>query len=159
MTKREDLVQGVSAVHREGMRVMSSFGPEDWKVKVLDEGGNWTRKQAYCHLTATAEVTPGLVGGLANAGAGNDVAATLDLDAFNAQAVAGKEQLSEQELMSAYDSAFTKLIDFVKTMPEEQLTGQAKFGRLEGEVSDILSGVLTLHGMAHIYGAGGSPLG
>ena len=159
MTKREDLVEGIGVVRREGMRVMSSFGPDDWNVKVLDEGGNWTRKQAYCHLTATAEVTPGLVGGLANTEPGQDAAANLDLDAFNAQAVAAKEQMSEQDLIGAYDSAFTKLIDFVKTMPDEQLTRQAKFGRLEGEVSDILSGVLTLHGLAHVYGAGGSPLG
>jgi hypothetical protein len=159
MTKREHLIEGLGVVHREGMRVMSSFGPEDWKVKVLDEGGVWTRKQAFAHLTATAEVTPGLVGGLANAQPGQDAAAALDIDAFNAQAVAAKDQMSEEDLKNAFDAGFTRLIDFVKTMPEEQLTREAKFGRLEGEVSDILSGVLVLHSMAHVYGAGGSPLG
>jgi hypothetical protein len=159
MTKREELVEALGVVKREGMRVMSTFGPEDWNTKVLDEGGTWTRKQAYSHLTATAEVTPGLVGGLANAEPGQDAAANLDLDAFNAQMIAAKEQLSEQELMKAFDVGFTNLIDFVNNMPEEQLTRQAKFGRLEGEVSEILDGVLVLHSMAHIYGAGGSPLG
>jgi hypothetical protein len=158
MTTRGELVEGIGIVKRQGMRVMSTFGPEDWGVKVLDEGGTWTRKQAFCHLTATAEVTPGLVGGLASAAAEQDSLASIDLDALNAQLVSAKEQMSEQELVSAFDAGFTKLIDFVKAMPEEQLTHKAKFGRIEGEVADILDGVLVLHGMAHIYGAGGSPL-
>jgi hypothetical protein len=159
MTTRQELVEGLGVVRREGKRVMSGFGPDDWKKKVLDEGGTWTRKQAYCHLTALAEITPGMVGGLANAAPGTDSAAGLDINALNAQLVSAKEQLSEQALMDAFDSGFSKVIDFVKAMPEEQLGRQAKFGLIEGQVADILDGVLVLHGMAHIYGSGGSPLG
>ena len=159
MTTRQDLIDGLNVVHREGMRVMSGFEADDWQKKVLDEGGTWSRKQAYGHLTALAEITPGMVGGLANAAAGADAAAGLDIDALNAQLVAGKEQLSEAELLSAFDTGFTKLIEFVKAMPEEQLSHGTKFGQLEGQVGDIMAGVLVLHGMAHIYGAGGSPLG
>ncbi len=158
-TTREDLIEGLGVVRREGMRVMSGFGADDWKRKVLDEGGTWSRKQAYCHLTGLAEITPGFIGGLANATPGTDGAAGLDINALNAQLVSAKEQLSDQELMNAFESGFSKLIDFVKTMPEEQLTRTAKFGQLEGQVGDIMNGVLVLHGVAHIYGAGGSPLG
>lgn len=159
MTTREQLVEGLGVVLREGMRVTSKFGPDDWSRKVLDEGGTWTRKQAFCHLTSIAEITPGMVGGLASAAPEQDSLASIDLDVLNAQLVSAKEQMSEQELMDAFETGFTKLIDFVKTMPDEQLTHKAKFGLIEGEVSDILDGVLVLHGMAHIYGAGGSPLG
>ncbi len=159
MTTRDDLTTGLRAVLREGVRVMSCFGPDDWKRKVLDEGGTWTRKQAYAHLTAVAEITPGFVGGLANAGPGTDAAAGFDIDAFNAQMVAAKEGLSEQQLMDAFKTGYEKLIDFVPTMPEEQLQRRAKFMQMEGPVIDIMDSVLVLHGMAHIYGAGGSPLG
>ena len=158
MTTKQELSDGLRMVLREGQRVMSGFGPDDWTRKVLDEGGTWTRKQAYCHITGVAEVTPGLVGGLANSG-GQDVAASLDIDAFNAQLVAAKEALSEQEVQEAFTSAFEKLIAFVDTLPDEQLQAPAKFRQLEGQVGDIMDGVLVLHGMAHIYGAGGSPLG
>lgn len=159
MTTRKELVDGLRTVLREGQRVMSGFGPGDWTRKVLDEGGTWTRKQAYAHLTSVAEITPGFVGGLANAAPGTDAGAGFDIDAFNAQMVAAKEGLSEQELLAAYKTGFEKLIDFVQTMPEEQLNAPAKFMQAEGPVSDIMDSVLVLHGMAHIYGAGGSPLG
>jgi hypothetical protein len=158
VTTRDELVSGLQTVLREGSRIMSGFGPDDWKKKVLDEGGTWTRKQAYAHVTAVAEVTPGLLGGLAGSG-GNDVAASMDIDAFNAQAVSAKESLSEQDLMAAYKTGFEKLIDFVKTMPEEQLAAKAKFGLQEGTVAEVVDSLLVLHSMAHIYGAGGSPLG
>jgi hypothetical protein len=158
-TSRQDLIDGLGVVRREGMRIMSGFGADDWKRKVLDEGGTWSRKQAYCHLTGLAEITPGFIGGLANAAPGTDGAAGIDINALNAQLVNAKEQLSEGDLMSAFDTGFSKLIDFVKAMPEEQISRDAKFGEIEGQVGDIMAGVLVLHGMAHIYGAGGSPLG
>jgi hypothetical protein len=44
-------------------------------------------------------------------------------------------------------------------MPDEQLEREAQFGELKGHVADIMDGVLVLHGVAHVYGAGGSPLG
>ena len=158
MTTREELIEGLKVVRREGMRVMSGFGPDDWQKKVLDEGGTWTRKQAYAHITATAEITPGFAGNLGGASETADAAAGLDINALNAQLVSAKESLSGDDLMKAFDSAFVKLIDFIKTLPEEQLQNKTQFGELKGQVSDIMSGVLILHSMAHIYGAGGSPL-
>ena len=157
MTTREDLIDGLRTVLREGKRVTSQFGPDDWQRPALGDEGGWDRKQVYCHLTALAEITPGMVGGLANAAPGQDTAAGLDINALNAQMVAAKAQMSEKELMNAFDASFTKLIDFVKTIPEEQLTRTTKFGDLEGQVADILDGVLVLHSIAHIYGAGGAP--
>ena len=158
MTTRQELADSLRMVQREGARIMSGFGPDDWQRKVLDEGGTWTRKQAYAHITGVAEITPGFVAGLANA-AGNDAAAGFDIDAFNAQLVAAKEQMGEQELMSAFASAFDKLATFVEGMPEDQLASPAKFGLQEGTIAEIMDSVLVLHSMAHIYGAGGSPLG
>ncbi|MEX1253245.1 MAG: maleylpyruvate isomerase N-terminal domain-containing protein [Dehalococcoidia bacterium] len=157
---RQDLIDGLQVVLREGLRVTSAFGPDDWKKPALggDEEG-WTRKQVYSHLTALAEVTPGLVGSLANLEPGQDGAAGLDIDAFNAQTVAAKAAMSEADLMAAYKTGFEKLIEFVKAMPEEQLERSGKFGQLEGKVADVMDGVLVLHGVAHVYGAGGSPLG
>jgi hypothetical protein len=158
MTTRDELVTGLQTVLREGVRVMSGFGPDDWSVKVLDEGGTWTRKQAYAHITATAEITPGFVGGMAKA-AGADAMAGFDINAFNAQMVTAKEKMSGPEVMAAYKAGYEKVIEFVKAMPDEQLQAKAKFGRLEGQVGEIMDSVLVLHSMAHIYGAGGSPLG
>jgi hypothetical protein len=158
MTTREELIDGLKVVRREGMRVMSGFGPDDWQKNVLDEGGTWTRKQAFAHVTATAEITPGFVGNLGSAGESTDAAAGIDINALNAQLVGAKEAMSGDEVMKSFDTAYGNLIEFIKTVPEEQLKNRTQFGELKGEVSDIMSGVLVLHSMAHIYGAGGSPL-
>jgi hypothetical protein len=160
MTRRQELIDGLQLVLREGLRVTSGFGPDDWKRPALDgDGEGWTRKEVYSHLTAVAEITPGLVGNLTNLQPGQDGAAGLDIDAINAQTVAAKASMNEQDLMQAYKAGFEKLIEFVKAMPDEQLEREAQFGELKGQVADVMDGVLVLHGVAHVYGAGGSPLG
>ncbi len=159
MTTRDELVSGLQAVRRHGMRVMSGFAPDDWQKKVLDEGGTWTRKQAYGHLTSAAEITPAFIGGLANQPPGTNATDGFDIDAFNAQQVAAKDTLSNDELMKAFQSAFDGVIKFVQDAPQETLQRQARFGNLDAPVLDIMDTVLVVHGIAHVYGAGGSPLG
>jgi hypothetical protein len=159
-TTKADLVHGLQTVLREGNRVMAGFGPDDWKKPALDaDEDGWTRKQVYCHITALAEITPGFIGGLASAPEGTDGAAGLDINALNAQMVAAKAALSEPELQAAFKTGFENLIKYVEGMSDEQLAGQRQFGELKGTLGDIMSGVLVLHSVAHIYGAGGSPLG
>ena len=159
MTTREQLIDGLSLVIREGLRVTATFAPDDWKRQVRSDEGGWTRKQIYGHLTATAEITPGAVANLAALPEGQDAAGGFDIDAFNAQMVAAKEQLGEKELMDAFKSCYEKVIEFVKAMPEEQLQKRATFGLLEGPVIDIMDSILVLHSIAHIYSAGGSVTG
>jgi hypothetical protein len=164
MTTKAELNEGLRVALREGLRVMSGFAPDDWKRKVIDEGGTWTRKQAYAHLTSVAETVPIFVAGLASGG--QQSGPVLDVDAFNAQMVASKDQLDGTALMAAYEAAYRKLIDFVEAMPGEQLQMEAVLpvtysgeqGKMAGQVGTVLDGALVLHSLAHIYGAGGSPL-
>jgi len=159
MTTREELIDGLRTVVREGLRVMSGFGPNDWKRPALGDEAGWDRRQVYCHLAAVAEIAPGFLGNLGNAEEGQDALGGLDIDALNAQLVAGKEQLSEQDLMEAFKTSFERLIELIPTVPDEQLRNPTKFGLLEGPAIEIMDSVLVLHSIAHIYGAGGSPLG
>ena len=159
-TTKADLADGLRTVLREGNRVMAGFSADDWKKPALDaDVEGWTRKQVYSHITALAEITPGFISGLAGAPEGTDGAAGLDINALNAQLVASKEALSEQELQGAFKTGFENLIKFVEGMDEAQLAGYRKFGQLEGRLGDVMSGVLVLHCVSHIYNAGGSPLG
>ncbi len=136
---------------REGQRTTAEFAPDHWASRVHDEEEGWNVKQIYAHLTATAEVTPGLLGAIANAEEGQDAGAGLDIGEFNAQQVAARAEMSSEELMQAFESAFQKLIEFVQTMPEENLELKRKFGAVEGPVADIMSSVIVLHSLAHIY--------
>ena len=155
MTTREELIDGYRMIIREGQRVTSSFSADDWAKQVHGEDG-WNRRQVYCHLAATAEITPGFLGNLAKAEEGADAGAGLDINALNAQLVAAKENLSPEELMKAFTAGWEALIEFTKSMTEEQLAMKRRFGEVEGSVGDLLDSVIVLHGIAHIYSAGAS---
>ena len=160
MTTREDLIDGFKMIIREGQRITSGFEPDDWKKQVHDdEGGGWNRKQVYCHVTAIGEIAPSMAPNLAATPAGSDAGAGIDLNAMNAQLVAAKESLSEAELMDTFTAAYEKLIEFVKEMPQEQLDAQTKFMAASGSVADVVDSLIVLHGLAHIYSAGGSAAG
>ncbi len=158
MTSREELIEGFRMIIREGLRTMRGYGPDDWKDQVHDEEGGWTVKHVYCHLAATAEVTPAFIGALSQTPEGQDTAGSLDIDAFNAQNVAARESMSESELMEAFKTSHEKLIEFVQGMPEEQLQQRRRFGPVEGPVADLMDTVLVLHGLSHIYYAADRPL-
>ncbi len=160
MTTRENLVDGLKMMIREGQRITSGFEPDDWKIQVHDdEGGGWNRKQVYCHVTAIGEIAPSMAPNLAAVPAGGDAGAGVDINAMNAQLVAAKEAMSESELMVAFTAAYEKLIEFVKEMPQEQLDAQTTFGSISGSVADVVDSLIILHGLAHIYSAGGSAAG
>ena len=160
MTTRENLVDGLQMILREGERLTSTFTPDDWKKQVHDdEGGGWNRKQVYGHVTAIAEIAPSLAPNLAALPEGGDAGAGIDLNALNEQLVAAKNALSETELMDAFKAAYENLIKFVEEMPAEQLEAQTKFGAVSGSVADVVDSLIILHGIAHIYSAGGAAAG
>ena len=160
MTTRENLIDGLQMILREGERLTSAFTPEDWKKQVYDdEGGGWNRKQVYGHVTAIAEIAPSLAPNLAALPEGGDAGAGIDINALNEQLVTAKNALSEAELMDAFKAAYENLIKFVEEMPAEQLEAQTKFGAVSGSVADVVDSLIILHGIAHIYSAGDAAAG
>ena len=158
MTTRQELIEGLRAVTRTAERVTSRFAPDDWNLQAHGEEEGWNRKQVFAHLAAAAEITPAFVGALANQSPGKSVTDGLDINAFNAQQVGAKAQLSPSDLMAAFQKAYDGVIKFVQEAPEETLTQLGRFGTLEAPVIDIMDTVLVMHAMAHIYHGGGSPV-
>ena len=158
MTTRAELLDGFRLILREGLRTTRDFGPDDWSYQVHDEGGGWTAKQVYAHLAASADIVPALVGALSQAEEGQNTAANLDIDAFNAQGIASREGLDGTELMASFKASYEKLIEFVQGMPEEQLEQRRVFGAQNAPVAEIMDSALVLHGLSHIYHAQSRPL-
>lgn len=150
-TTQEDLIDGFRMIIREGLRIGATFSPDDWKYQVHGEENGWNAKQVFCHLSATAQVTPGLVGGLNQAPADQDVTAGFDIDAISAQTVGSREALGAAALLEEFKTNHEKLIEFLKTMPQEQLDQRRQFAHIEAPVADIMQTVLVLHGLWHIY--------
>ncbi len=157
MTTREELIQGLQMMLREGERITSTFAPEDWQKVVHDEESDgWNRKQVYSHVTAIAEISPSLAPNLANVPEGGNAGEGVDINAMNAQLVAAKNELSETELMATFRTAHENLIEFIQGMPQDQLDAQTAFGNISGTVADVIDSLIILHGLSHIYSAGGS---
>ncbi len=160
MTTREDLIQGLQMIKREGQRITATFTSDDWKKAVHgEEGDGWNRKQVYCHVTAIAEIAPSMEPNLASVPEGGNAGEGVDIDALNAQLVAAKEALNEADLMETFGTAHDKLIEFIKDIPQEHLDAQTAFGAISGSVADVIDSLIILHGLSHIYSAGGSAAG
>ncbi len=157
MTTRDELIEGMRMIVREGLRTTRTFGPDDWSFQVHDEEAGWTVRDTYAHLTAIAEITPGFLGALGQAGEGQNAAAGVDINALNAQAIAAKAAMTEAELMGAFKTGYEKLVEHIQGMPQDQLDQQRQFGPYQGAVAEIMSSALVLHGLSHIYHAGSRP--
>lgn len=151
MTTRQEVIEGLQMMIREGKRTTAGFSDADWQHVVHDDEGGWSRKQVYCHLIATADVTPGFLSTLAGAQEGQNVGEGFDIGQFNAQQVAAREGSSAEELMQAYETSYKQLIKAVQDMPAEHLELKRRFGSLEGSIADMLASMVVLHGLAHVY--------
>ena len=150
MATREDIIQALELTVREGKRTTSLFADGEWDAK--RESG-WTPKQVYCHLAATAKIVPQLGAGLASASEDTDIAAGMDLNAMNAQAVGQMEGMEPAQIMQAFETNYGELIDYVKNLPEEQLQAKRRFLSESVPVSDILASSIGLNGIHHVYEA------
>jgi hypothetical protein len=157
-TTREQLIDGLRMVVREGLRTTRDYGPDDWQYLVHDEDGGWTVKKVYAHLAASAESMPGLISMMQQAPADQNPLAGFDLDAFNAQGIAAKEELGEAEVMTKFQEAFEKLAEFIKGLPDEQLQQVRRVGQITAPGVDLLQNIMVLHGMSHVYHAQFRPL-
>ena len=123
-------------------------GEYDWK-----RAGGWTPKEIYSHLAAVAGVVPQMGGALSSMPDGADIVAGMDINAMNAQAVGGMASMSFPQVMEAFETNYRKLIDYVRELPDDLLNQKRRFFTEPIPVSDILSNILVLHGLHHVYEA------
>jgi len=150
MATREDIIQALELTVREGKRTTSLFAEGEWDAK-RDSG--WTPRQVYSHLAATAKIVPQLGAGLANASEDTDIAAGMDLNAMNEQAVGQMESMDPGQIMQAFETNYAELIEYVKNLPDEQLQAKRRFLSDSVPVADILASSIGLHGIHHVYEA------
>jgi hypothetical protein len=77
----------------------------------------------------------------------------MDINGMNAQAIAAMESMTPQQVMAAFETNYGKLIDYVKSLPDELLTSKRSFLSEPIPVSDILANNIMLHGLHHVYEA------
>ena len=150
MASREEIVAGLETTVAQGKRTTSLFGEGEWDTK---RPAGWTPKEVYSHLASVAAIVPNLAQGLMDAPEDRDIAQGMDIDDMNAQSVAAMASMTPQQIMAAFEKNYASLIDFVKSLPDEQLNAKRRFISNSVAVSDILANAIMLHGIHHVYEA------
>src|SRR5262245_31200320 len=82
MATREELISGVEMLIREGRRLATDLGPQQWD-QVVDLDG-WKNKEVLAHVASIGSLVPQMASGFAGAGPGTDAMASIDIDQLNA---------------------------------------------------------------------------
>ena len=67
---------------------------------------------------------------------------------MNEQAVGSMKGMSPEQVMETFETNYRKLIDFVKSAPDDLLNQKRSFLSEPIPVSDILANTIVLHGLS-----------
>jgi hypothetical protein len=150
MATREEIIAGLEFTLAQAKRTTSAFAPDEWDTK---RHTGWTPKEIYAHLAAVSAMVPAFSAGMMAAPENSDMTAGMDINQMNEQSVNAMRGMEPAQIMQALEANYAKLIDFVKSLPEEQLNVKRSFGPVPMPVSDVLANIVMLHGIHHVYEA------
>jgi len=150
MATKEEIIAGLELTVSQAKRTTGLWAEGEWEWK---RATGWTPKQTYSHLAAVAGIVPQLGQGLAGAPEGTDISQGMDINAMNEQAVGAMTSMTPQQVMETFETNYRKLIDYVRSVPDETLTTKRSFMSEPIPVSDILANTVMLHGLHHVYEA------
>jgi hypothetical protein len=149
---KDEIIRGIELLIQEGQRAAMALTPEDW-ARTQDMDG-WKSNEVLAHVASVGGLVAPMVQGMTNAPDGANAGANIDIDALNAAMVGQRKDKTIAELASEISDAYTQVIEFVRTAPDETLAKKASFrGYVDVPVSDLLMRMVVLHGLAHLYSA------
>ncbi len=150
MATKEEIIAGLEMTVAQAKRTTALFAEGEWDWK---RAAGWTPREVYSHLAAVAGIVPAFAQQMQSAPEGGDLTSGVDVNAMNAQAVASMASMTPGQVMQAFEANYRKLIDFVKSVPDETLAQKRRFLSEPIPVSDILANTVMLHGLHHVYEA------
>src|SRR3989304_7893235 len=144
MASREELIAGLEMTVAQGKGTPSRVAEGEWDSK---RPCGWTPKEVYSHLASVAAIVPNPAQGLMNAPEDRDIAEGINVNEMNARSVAAMASMTPDQVMTAFEENYGKLIGFVKSLPDEQLNATRRFISDAVLVSDILANSIVLHGL------------
>ena len=150
MATKEEIIAGLELTVAQAKRTTALFAEGEWDWK---RATGWTPKDVYSHLAAVAGMIPNFAQAMLGAPEDRDITEGMDVNGMNAQAVGAMASMTPEQVMQALESNYQKLIEFVKTVPQEQLDLRRRLFSEPIPVSDILASTVMLHGLHHVYEA------
>lgn len=152
VTTKQELIGGLEYLIQEGKRVSSSLDEAGW-ARVQD-GDGWKNTEVLAHVAAIGTIVVPFVTNIANAAPSADGAAGMDINALNAQLVGARAGKSVQELADEIESAYTGVINWVKSQPDDFFQQKRTMaGYVDVPVADLMNRMVVLHGLSHVYSA------
>ncbi len=150
MATREEIIAGLELTMSQARRTTALFAEGEWDWK---RAAGWTPKEVYAHLAAVAGMVPGFAQAMVSAPEDGDLLEGMDVNQMNAQAVGAMTSMTPEQVMQAFETNYRKVIDFVKSLPDDQLNLRRRLFSDSIPVSDILATSVMLHGLHHVYEA------
>ena len=150
MATKEEIITGLELTIAQARRTTALFAEGEWGWK---RAAGWTPREVYSHLAAIAGMVPNFAQAMLGAPEDRDITEGMDVNQMNAQAVSAMESMTPEQVMQAFEANYRKLIDYVKSVPEDQLNAKRRLLSDKMPVSDILANSVMLHGLHHVYEA------
>jgi len=147
---RQELTDTVRGFIQRADRIAASLSPADWDKATYEQG--WTVKQAYCHLASLGASIPFFVHMATNPQPPAGIGAGFDVDSWNAQQVAQRQDKTNQEILTELRIGFEGSLKFLDSVSDEVLAIEmtSAFSGQRGTLAEILIGSFTGHHGVHL---------
>ena len=117
--EKTDVIGVIRDVQREVERLVSAAPESAWSKPAYEQG--WNARQLLCHIASTSGAAGFLIGMAKAPGAGG-MGADFDVDAWNVQAVAARQDKPIAEILEELSGNCQRDIDskYVRCLPERQ---------------------------------------
>jgi hypothetical protein len=151
MATKEDIVTGMQQVIAQARRVSKLLDDQgDWDAK---RPAGWTPKEMFCHVAAVGSMIGSMGPQMMSAPAEFDFTASTNIGDLNAQTVASMQAMTPAQLTAAIEENYSKAMEFVKTLGDEQLQSPKTFAQMTMPAADLLCNIGVLHANHHLYEA------
>lgn len=144
MITKQELVDGIRFAGKRA--AAAGANAKDWNHQL---GHQWTTRDAFSHLAATAGGASGLYP-LLDAGVLSGMGADR-IAQGNASAIDNLKDKSKEEILAAIVAGHEASADFVATLDEADLNKVVTLGGYEMEKGEIVAQIWIHHAIAHAY--------
>lgn len=151
MATKEQIISGMEEVVSQAKRVSALVESQgDWDTR---RPAGWTPKEMFCHVAATSGMIASMGPQLLSAPADFDFTTSTNITQLNEQTVSSMAQMTPAQLTDAIVENYSKAVEFVKSLPDDQLQSPKTFAQMQLPASDLLANIGVLHANHHLYEA------
>jgi hypothetical protein len=146
--EKSNVIGAIRDAQREVESLVSSATESAWSKQGYEQG--WNAKQILCHIASTSGIAGFLIG-IAKAPGAGGMGANFDVDSFNAQQVAARQDEPVAEILEELRGNCQREIESVQNAPDDLLAQhcRAPWGT-EGPLADVIVGSIEGHFMMHV---------